>query len=207
MNTKEIKEEIIKELIKPIFKENGFKTSGTTFLKQEEGFVKVFNIQSSKWNHKECVSFTFNIGIFLPMSYELIRPLPLPKNIKESDCQFKMRISDLLKKEDDWYEVKTGVDIDNLKIEKIEIYQDIKKTLEFYNNRNTVEALAELPDLYPFCGLNEIAIVDIALTLYSLDKNPLGEQLLKKYYEKQTKDYQWAEIVKEAAKIVGIELI
>ncbi|MDO1451672.1 DUF4304 domain-containing protein [Rhodocytophaga aerolata] len=64
MNAKEIEQGIIKEMVKPLFKKHQFNVAGKTFLKGEADFVKVFNIQSSAWNQKDSVKFTFNIGFF-----------------------------------------------------------------------------------------------------------------------------------------------
>jgi uncharacterized protein DUF4304 len=108
----EYRDKITKEILKPAFKEKGFRISGTTFQKNEEKFIKIFNIQSSGYNLEDNVSFYLNIGILFPIWFEL-RGEELPKNPKEYDCQFRIR-TDSLTGRNQCYKIKPDTNIDNL---------------------------------------------------------------------------------------------
>lgn len=90
----EKRDKIIKEILKPLFKECGFSVSGTTFVKKEKDFWKIFNIQSSSFNSDGNVSFYLNIGFLFPIGFDL-RGQMLPTMPKEYDCQFQIRANSL----------------------------------------------------------------------------------------------------------------
>jgi hypothetical protein len=90
----ERRDKIVREIFKPAFKNEGFSISGTTFIKNEKDFVKVFNIQSSGFNLGQNVSFYLNMGIFFPVMYEM-NGYEIPKNIKEYNCQIRFRTNSL----------------------------------------------------------------------------------------------------------------
>lgn len=94
MTPLEQRDKIIKDIFKPKFKEAGFSISGTTFVKKEKDFWKIFNIQSSAFNFENSVSFYLNIGFLFPISFEL-RNQKLPTKPKAYDCQFHIRANSL----------------------------------------------------------------------------------------------------------------
>jgi hypothetical protein len=63
--SKDIQTEFIKTYLKPVLKENGYKTSGQTWWKSMGDFFIVINLQNSQWNSKEELSFCLNIGVAL----------------------------------------------------------------------------------------------------------------------------------------------
>jgi hypothetical protein len=65
MDAKYIRDEVIKNIIKPAFKNNNYKINGNTFIKEEKGFYKVITIQNFSWNNANEVEFCLNIGILL----------------------------------------------------------------------------------------------------------------------------------------------
>lgn len=67
MNALEERQKLIKEVVKPIFKNVGFRTSGNKFMKIEDGFIKLFSIENDSWNEKDYASFTFFVGILFPV--------------------------------------------------------------------------------------------------------------------------------------------
>lgn len=147
MNAKEIEQGIIKEMVKPLFKKHQFNVAGKTFLKGEADFVKVFNIQSSAWNQKDSAKFTFNIGFFLPDTYEFWRQQPLPKHIKEYDCVFSLRPGPIIKSgsSDYWYTIDMLTDVSAV---KNQIHDHLTNyILPFYHTYQTVADLLTLQEV------------------------------------------------------------
>jgi hypothetical protein len=62
---KDIQTDFIKTYLKPTLKEHGYKISGQTWWKNKGDFFVVINLQNSRWNSKEELSFCLNIGIAL----------------------------------------------------------------------------------------------------------------------------------------------
>lgn len=65
MTAKENQEILIKTYLKPLLKENGYKTMGYNWWKKNENFYWVINLQNFSFNTKDKVDFCFNIGIAL----------------------------------------------------------------------------------------------------------------------------------------------
>ncbi|MGJ7032559.1 DUF4304 domain-containing protein [Niabella hirudinis] len=63
MTAKDIQTDFIKTYLKPTLKEHGYKTSGQTWRKSMGDFFIVINLQNSRWNSKEELSFCLNIGV------------------------------------------------------------------------------------------------------------------------------------------------
>ena len=55
---------VVKEGLDHILKENGFKKKGLNFFKLVGDVGQAVQIQKNKWNSKEEVKFTINLGIF-----------------------------------------------------------------------------------------------------------------------------------------------
>lgn len=65
VTAKDIQLEFIKTYLKPVLKENGYRTSGQTWWKNMGDFFIVINLQNSSFNSKEELSFCLNIGVAL----------------------------------------------------------------------------------------------------------------------------------------------
>lgn len=76
-------DEIIKEIISPVFKLSGFKKQSRNWYKQLNDFGLCFNIQSSIYNDQLEIKFTFNSGIFHPEAYSIINETSIPDFPKE----------------------------------------------------------------------------------------------------------------------------
>lgn len=103
MTSKEYLNQLVKDLVKPAFRAEGFSTAGTTFRKSETGFVKVFNLQHSQFNYLNTISFYLNLGIFFPHSYTsfmsdwMREDLVTPPQPRITDCQRNFRVDALTK--------------------------------------------------------------------------------------------------------------
>lgn len=183
---------ILKEIIKPCFKEAGFKISGTTFSKAEDCFIKVFNLQNSSFNLEDNVSFYLNIGIFYPNVFREINP----KNIKTYECHFQIR-SDSLTGANQSYDITPATDFDKL---KHLTHSDISRfVIPFYKSLQSLDdCLAILPKIGSHL-MNSAAFIGLAFANQGrLDK---AKDVLNKYLEEATTNENWKLKIKlEAAK-------
>jgi hypothetical protein len=65
MNAKEKQNIIIKNIIKPLLKERGYKNKGNNYSKEESDFFKVIALQNFSWNSRDDVEFCFNFGVLV----------------------------------------------------------------------------------------------------------------------------------------------
>lgn len=189
---------ILKDIIKPYFKEAGFKISGLTFNKVENGFIKVFNFQNSGFNLEDNVSFYLNIGIFFPQVFSET----VPKNIKTYECHFNLR-SDSLTGANQSYNITPATDFNKL---KQTIQTDLTRyIIPFYKSLQSLDdCLANLPKIRnpllinctPFIGL---AFADQGL----LDK---AKDILNKYLQESIVNENWKLQIKLEASKKGVFL-
>ncbi len=132
-------DELIKEIHK-LLKPYNFKKSGNNFYKDYSNFGQILNIQKSRWNTKDDIEFTINIGIFEPNFYQIYYNKQIPKFPKTADCIYTIRIGYLKSNYDFWYNL-----YDNYNKTKNEVTSDIKNyILPFFDNTNTSEKIFEL---------------------------------------------------------------
>lgn len=65
ITAKEKQSTVIKEYLKPIFKQNGYLTNGQTWWKERADFFIIINLQNFSWNTRNDITFCFNIGVGL----------------------------------------------------------------------------------------------------------------------------------------------
>ena len=202
MDAIEFKEHLIKDVLKPGFKKAGFKISGTHFTKEEEGFVKVFNVQSSQFSLNWQTGFYLNIGLFFPLAYAFRynenteNEIKIPEKPKESDCQFRFR-SDEITKGLKSYNIDKHTD--HAEFAEI-IIRDIEESiLPFYNSIKSLDDCLYKEKDFPLAFGTTTAFV--ALTFASLGKKDKAGQILKAYLDNENIPDKWRyKIVNEARK-------
>lgn len=108
-------EECFKEMLKRVYenlKPLGYKKDGSNFrVIQEDGLAKIINFQKSKWNSKESISFTINVGIYFEKEAKISNT-----KFKEYNCQIRQRPSCITEKyrKDTWWVITPGVDLEEL---------------------------------------------------------------------------------------------
>ena len=136
MTQKPLKE-LVKSEVEPIIKSLGFKKQSNSYIKAEDGFLKIINIQFGQSNTSEETSFTIECGIFFPELY-LKCFEELPKYPKVSDClwQYRNRIAKLKgKPTDEWYVVKAYEDNQPvLDIVRYDLRWHFRRYFERYNS-------------------------------------------------------------------------
>ncbi|GLX68012.1 DUF4304 domain-containing protein [Paenibacillus glycanilyticus] len=176
---------IIRDIISPFFKEKNFKKVGRNYFKLYDDFGFTFNIQSSQFNTKDSVRFTFNIGIFIPSAYRLNRGEDPPKRPKTIDCLNPLRIGFLKGIGDNWYEINEMTDIS---IIKQEIEQDLLSyVFPFYNKFNSVDNIIDISIESLKSGERIFHEMQLCTILISQGKRGKGEQLFIEYYNKRKK--------------------
>src|ERR1700752_3619470 len=89
-------EDVMKDVISPIFKRMKFRKRNSNFNKTTNDIVQVFNVQKSQWNHSDRVSFTFNLGFFNEQLHRIARNKEsVPEFIREYDCFLSERLGRL----------------------------------------------------------------------------------------------------------------
>jgi hypothetical protein len=149
-------DEIIKTLMQPIFKSNGFKKTGRNWYKDLGEFGWCFNIQSSLYNSQDEIGFTFNTGIFVEKSYKLVNNGSLPKFPKEYECVIRKRIGTIKKKNDIWYQLNGETNIDDL---KFIIQNDIEGyIIPYFNTFISIENIVDTLNGTHY-SINELAVL------------------------------------------------
>ena len=136
---------VMKEGINPILKENGFKKKGSNYFKSMGEIGHTVNIQKDRWNSKDDIKFTINLGIFSEkywlnvFDFEKTEEIPLFP--KEVESVVRKRVSELKYDRDSWY----GIEAQKLEWSLIkEVKGDIEKyALPFFDELDTTEKLID----------------------------------------------------------------
>ncbi|WP_175403507.1 MULTISPECIES: DUF4304 domain-containing protein [Bacillaceae] len=163
--------QIVKETIAPLFKENGFKKKGKNFAKIFPDFAWTVNIQSSKWNTKNEVEFLFNTGIYCDKVYTTLSEMKSPIFPLELYSMLRLRISDIKNIRENWYKISDNTDIEEIKkqvesdivnviipyFEQYKTVEDIINFIEIMEEQGEWECPHHLTLLYHYYGYPEKA--------------------------------------------------
>ena len=107
-------DQVIKEGFYEALKPLGFKKKANNFYLQLDTLGQIINVQKSAWGHKDRISFTINIGIFVPeywLTCDNEDNQELPAYPTETQCLIRKRIGDLREDQlDTWYEITESTD-------------------------------------------------------------------------------------------------
>lgn len=177
-------ENIIKDLISPLAKSDGFRKQGFNFYKNVNDITIVFNFQKSQWNTKDDCSFYINTGVFSSFLHDVFTERKLPKIPKEYDCQIRLRIEELNKRNPNEYKVSNKKELDQM---KAILPNDYKKWIfpylsKFQSSKDMIKNFKEtLPSDYRYlCNMRYL------LALYK-DKKENYNTILQKM--KKHKDF------------------
>ena len=111
-------DKLIRGYLHPVLKEKNFIRKERTWNRDARGFKDVIDVQASRWNEGESVSFTINLGVFVPSVYSICWGVDAPSFVKESDCIVRIRLGALLndapkdKKRDHWWDSNSSTDFE-----------------------------------------------------------------------------------------------
>lgn len=120
-------EAILTEVVYPFFKRLGFRRQGMTFNRVANDIVQVVQIQKSRWNTGERVSFAVNVGFFDETLHRDYGRGEIPKFIKDTNCLFRFRLGQAIDGQDLWYELSRQHDKSSV---AVQIARDFSKHLE-----------------------------------------------------------------------------
>lgn len=100
---RQVRDEIIKEVIAPIMASQGYKRKARAFIKKENEYVKKVNVFTSQWSEKIDLKFVFEISV-------------IGKGVNFQGH----RVKEL------WFELKPGIDLKKLVYAiKVNLTQDV----------------------------------------------------------------------------------
>lgn len=175
---------IIKETITPLFKSNSFKKQGRNYYKPFEDFGLTFNVQTSQHNWDNHVSFTANLGIFIPSAFKLNREgnAEIPKFPKTYECFNPIRIGQLISDCDTWYLITESTNMDEI---NSKIMKDIEEfVMPYFNRYKNIDDVINLA-IESLNGTSKIFNeIQLSTILISLGKRTQGEELFKEFYNR-----------------------
>ena len=173
MAPKDLVNQLIKTVVKPAFKIAGFRTDGNTFIKEENGFVKIFNVQHSQFNSSLSAAFYLNAGLYFPLTYGWRYNWPLPSRVKESDCQFRFRTDNLTGRHRS-YDVDEGTD--GKQIEQV-VKSELDAVIHWFTSikelRDCISAQKQVHSPSQTCTY------DVALTYAELGNSAEADEIFK----------------------------
>jgi len=162
MTAKEQQENIIKTYLKPILKENGFKTNGNNWWKDKGNFYTVINLQNFSFNSKDNVDFCFNIGIALEKfvadktykkitGFDIAIPLReqsfLPKNRETHKFRTNLGFQITDTTNIDKFLIEFKIDFEEHILPLLDNFDSIEKCIDFYDKiplwKDTFRKLSE----------------------------------------------------------------
>ena len=111
-------ETIIKNCFQTVLKPLGFKKKGNNFYRKLQDLGQIVNVQKSKFNSKEHISFTINTGLFIPEFWLIFynyQGKSVPDYPTEPECAIRQRIGKLKYNNlDKWFEIDNNSDFSKL---------------------------------------------------------------------------------------------
>jgi len=111
-------ETIIKNCFQTVLKPLGFKKKGNNFYRKLQDLGQIVNVQKSKFNSKEHISFTINTGLFIPefcLIFYNYQGKSVPDYPTEPECAIRQRIGKLKYNNlDKWFEIDNNSDFSKL---------------------------------------------------------------------------------------------
>lgn len=181
---KELFNEIISNVIKPLLKRDGYHKKGLNFYKKSEDLIFLLNIQKSHGNSSDNVHFYINCGIHSSKIDELLGKGELLEP-KEYETHFCQRISSLVNSIEDGYTINAETNIEKL---KSEIISDIQTVIDFFETIQFTNHLVEL-----MIQKNGLHNYEQLFTYLTLTNNTEGRKIyVKQLYDRFGQENRWS---------------
>jgi hypothetical protein len=185
---------IVASTMSPDLKASGYRKSAFTWHKLVGDVIKIVNVQLSRYNQLHESQFTINLGIYHEQFHKE-RGLPIPeKNIKEYDCDVRVRIGHLMGKTDHWWVV--AYNKDNEKVKDGVRYNFVKHALPW------IEGFGGLANMYDWFAENKRHF-DAAIAARLLGRDNVAELVRDAL---ATANSSFAPFVRRWAKQHGIDV-
>ncbi|WP_165903884.1 DUF4304 domain-containing protein [Hymenobacter gummosus] len=188
MTSKEYLNQLVKDLVKPALRAEGFSTAGTTFRKPETGFVKVFNLQHSQFNYANTASFYLNLGLFFPYSYTsfmsdwMREDVDTPPQPRITDCQRNFRV-DALTNQPEVLLIDDFTDRDAF-AERLRVLI-CDYALPYFRYFQQVEDFLEVNDGVYGQQADELPLAHVVIALHELGRRAEARELLRRLVESE----------------------
>ncbi|MFT4760106.1 MAG: hypothetical protein ACI9XO_002844 [Paraglaciecola sp.] len=187
------REDILKNILKPHFKKNGFKTGSNHFKKLENGFIKVVNPQFSQFNYLSEIKFTFNIGFYFPITVEFEEETP-PKSISIHDCQINERFGQIFRDTDYWIEFNLEKGEQEFIKEIQEQIEQITNWLEQLNSLQSLLVLKKMKNTWTTFSVN----YHVGISKINDSRFEALKILEEDYLLLENKDTYWSDYLQKA---------
>ncbi|GGI11590.1 MULTISPECIES: DUF4304 domain-containing protein [Gottfriedia] len=194
--------QIIKEIIAPLFKQNGFKKKANNFAKIFPEFAWTVNIQSSKWNSEDEVEFTINTGIYNEKLFRAINEWEPSNFPMEVESVLRIRINELKNSSQNWYKLSKATNLDEV---KKQVEKDIQNViLPYFEQFKTIEDVIRGLENKEELGLYENPhYLTILYEIYG--EHDRAQRRINEVYAK-TKDHLQKEFIIELANRLGLNV-
>ncbi|MEX2483869.1 MAG: DUF4304 domain-containing protein [Brumimicrobium sp.] len=192
-------DEFLKEVLKPLMKSEGFKTTGQHFFIESNEFTKLISIEKSSWNLKNRISFWFHVSIFdKTLSSEIGefgQITKIPHNTVFNIIRTTVKHIDSRKS--DRYTFSTEVSLENEKERVIGDLVDI--LIPFCRSINSKKDLLKIYKSPPIGYIGAGIFLDLAIGFNEIDEGNTSEgiKFLKKWTDENQNNQYWSNVVKK----------
>jgi len=103
---------LLSESLTPALAHHGFKKERNRYVRPSGGVAQMVDVQYSRWNDKNEVSFTLNCSVYVPGVTSTFRSSPEPPRPALTDCCVTIRVGMLTQSNlDKWWKLTTDDDL------------------------------------------------------------------------------------------------
>jgi len=175
---------IVKESFHKILKPQSFKKRNNNFYRPFPEVGHIINIQKNRYNTKDNIEFTMNLGVFSPIywmkCYNYKDATEVPKMPHEYESIIRHRIGELIDGDDVWFTITDETDEDELIMDMISLVK--KKMIPYFDSiTNNEELLIALENDDGFGSSNYKRFLMLAELDRIEDAKKIYPLLLKEY--------------------------
>jgi hypothetical protein len=173
---------VIKILIQPVLKSNGFKKKGLQWNRIRGEFIDVVTVQEADYSTPQAEVFTVNLGVFVPSFFEAVWRRSPCVFVTEADCVVRARLGDLIQEKpygdacDEWWTLTD----DDVQTGELVINALIEKGLPFLSSFDSFAAVANhLREVKGWQSKNTLMIIYRALAEWKTGDTSAAIELLE----------------------------
>jgi hypothetical protein len=138
---------LIKKSFQIELKSHGFNKKGHSWNRSRGEFIDVLTIQEAKYSSSEEMTFTVNIGVFVPNFFNIMWGQEPQGFANEADCVVRLRLSDLIQgrlhgdAQDEWWSLASGSDLNPISKEIVDHLSH--KVIPFWESMDNYESISK----------------------------------------------------------------
>jgi hypothetical protein len=180
---KDIFNDIISDLVKPLMKESGFKKIGLSFYREYNDLIYLINIQNSNHNNYAVIDFYINCCIHSKQIDENlgveIKPQP-----KEYECYYGKRIESITGFNKNRFTINSETDLQEL---REELKSNLIKAIDYLIQINNLDKLIDL--MINQNGLQNFQ--ELLSFLIKTNRMGLAKEHIRRLYSDFNNDSRW----------------